>query len=56
MNQNRKTIAPQDVFKALDDLEFPDFRPRLEMELARKFIPTLHSFKGHGGIFIGWGG
>ncbi|TGO33579.1 hypothetical protein BHYA_0238g00040 [Botrytis hyacinthi] len=32
-----KTIAPQDVFKALDDIEFPDFKPRLEAELA-KFI------------------
>ncbi|ESZ96467.1 hypothetical protein SBOR_3199 [Sclerotinia borealis F-4128] len=30
-----KTIAPQDVFKALDDLEFPDFKPRLEAELAK---------------------
>ncbi|CZS90706.1 related to DPB4 DNA polymerase II (epsilon) 4th subunit [Rhynchosporium graminicola] len=32
---NRKTIAPQDVFNALEDLEFPDFRNRLEAELAR---------------------
>lgn len=32
---NRKTITPQDVFNALEDLEFPDFRPRLEAELAR---------------------
>jgi DNA polymerase epsilon subunit 3 len=31
---NRKTITPQDVFNALEDLEFPDFRPRLEAELA----------------------
>jgi DNA polymerase epsilon subunit 3 len=37
MNQNRKTIAPQDVFKALEDLEFPEFKPRLEMELARSW-------------------
>ncbi|QSZ30422.1 hypothetical protein DSL72_004945 [Monilinia vaccinii-corymbosi] len=36
-HRNVKTIAPQDVFKALDDLEFPDFKPRLEAELA-KFI------------------
>jgi len=34
---SRKTIAPQDVFLALDDLEFPDFKPRLEAELA-KFV------------------
>lgn len=32
---NRKTITPQDVFNALEDLEFPDFRPRLEAELAK---------------------
>ncbi|RDW94553.1 hypothetical protein BP5796_00316 [Coleophoma crateriformis] len=32
----RKTISPQDVFAALqDDLEFPDFVPRLEAELAK---------------------
>ncbi|KAB8289679.1 hypothetical protein EYC80_010591 [Monilinia laxa] len=36
-HRNVKTIAPQDVLKALDDLEFPDFKPRLEAELA-KFI------------------
>ncbi|KAM3071374.1 hypothetical protein ACMFMF_007846 [Clarireedia jacksonii] len=38
-NRNIKTIQPQDVFKALEDLEFPDFKPRLEAELA-KFIET----------------
>jgi hypothetical protein len=32
-NQNRKTIAPNDVLRALEDLEF-DFQPRLEAELA----------------------
>ncbi|KAH6719307.1 histone-fold-containing protein [Leptodontidium sp. MPI-SDFR-AT-0119] len=32
---NRKTIGPQDVFNALEDLEFPDFRNRLEAELAK---------------------
>ncbi|KAG0650045.1 DNA polymerase II subunit D [Hyphodiscus hymeniophilus] len=31
----QKTIAPQDVLAALDDLEFPEFKPRLEAELAR---------------------
>ncbi|KAG9245021.1 histone-fold-containing protein [Calycina marina] len=31
----RKTISPQDVLKALDDLEFGDFKPRLEGELAK---------------------
>ena len=32
-NANRKTIAPADVFKALEDLDF-DFKDRLEAELA----------------------
>jgi histone H3/H4 len=32
-NANRKTIAPADVFKALEELEF-DFKERLEAELA----------------------
>jgi len=32
---NRKTVAPADVFKALEDLEFSDFKPRLEAELAK---------------------
>jgi hypothetical protein len=41
VTQNRKTIAPADVFKALEDLEFPDFKPRLEMELAREFCYSL---------------
>jgi DNA polymerase epsilon subunit 3 len=31
---NRKTIAPADVFKALEELEF-DFKDRLEAELAK---------------------
>lgn len=30
---NRKTITPQDVLNALDELEFAEFRPRLEAEL-----------------------
>ncbi|OBT89273.1 hypothetical protein VE02_02555 [Pseudogymnoascus sp. 03VT05] len=30
---NRKTVAPADVLKALEDLEFGEFRPRLEREL-----------------------
>ncbi len=31
---NRKTISPIDVLKALDDIEFPEFKDRLEAELA----------------------
>jgi len=30
----KKTITPQDVFAALSEIEFGDFRPRLERELA----------------------
>lgn len=33
-SSGRKTISPQDVLKALDELEFGDFKPRLEAELA----------------------
>ena len=33
----RKTISPQDVFKALEELEFGEFVPRLEGELQREF-------------------
>jgi hypothetical protein len=29
---------PQDVLKALDELEFADFKPRLEAELASQSI------------------
>jgi DNA polymerase epsilon subunit 3 len=36
VGQSRKTIAPQDVFQALEELEFGEFRGRLEMELARE--------------------
>ena len=32
---SRKTIAPQDVLLALDDVEFPEFKMKLEAELAR---------------------
>ena len=35
----RKTLNPNDVFRALEELEFPDFKPRLEAELASSF-PT----------------
>jgi len=34
-SSNRKTIAPGDVFKALDDLELDGFKDRLEAELAK---------------------
>jgi len=42
-SSGRKTISPQDVLKALDDLEFGDFKPRLEAELASSF-PLFPSF------------
>jgi len=46
---NRKTINPQDVFMALEDLEFPDFRNRLEAELASMsgiILRHLRNWKG----------
>lgn len=35
--EGRKTLNPNDVFRALEELEFPDFKPRLEAELASSF-------------------
>ncbi|KAF2842472.1 histone-fold-containing protein [Patellaria atrata CBS 101060] len=32
---SKKTIQPKDIFDAIQELEFPDFIPRLEAELAR---------------------
>ena len=34
---NKKTIMAKDVLDAIDIIEFPDFRPRLEAELASSF-------------------
>lgn len=34
MNANKKTIAPADVFKALDDIEFGFLKEPLEAEFA----------------------
>ncbi|KAI0485308.1 histone-fold-containing protein [Xylariaceae sp. FL0804] len=38
-NSNKKTIMPNDVFDALDDIEFPFFRQQLEAEF-KKFNET----------------
>ncbi|KAF2964350.1 hypothetical protein GQX73_g9232 [Xylaria multiplex] len=42
LNNNKKTIMPADVFAALDDIEFPFFRERLEAEF-KKFNDTQTS-------------
>lgn len=39
LNSNKKTIMPADVFAALEDIEFPFFRERLEAEF-KKFNDT----------------
>ncbi|KAI0427742.1 histone-fold-containing protein [Xylaria sp. FL1042] len=39
LNNNKKTIMPGDVFAALEDIEFPLFRERLEAEF-KKFNDT----------------
>lgn len=36
IRQNKKTIMPKDVLEAITDIEFEDFLPRLEAELASK--------------------
>ena len=35
LNDNRKTISPQNVLQALKDIEFESFLPRVEAELAK---------------------
>ncbi|KAI0443009.1 histone-fold-containing protein [Xylaria telfairii] len=42
LSNNKKTIMPGDVFAALDDIEFPFFRERLEAEF-KKFNDTQTS-------------
>ncbi|KAI0406781.1 histone-fold-containing protein [Xylaria palmicola] len=42
LNNNKKTIMPADVFAALEDIEFPFFRERLEAEF-KKFNDTQTS-------------
>ncbi|RYC54046.1 hypothetical protein CHU98_g12163 [Xylaria longipes] len=42
LNNNKKTIMPGDVFAALEDIEFPFFRERLEAEF-KKFNDTQTS-------------
>ncbi|RWA03418.1 hypothetical protein EKO27_g11688 [Xylaria grammica] len=42
LNNNKKTIMPGDVFTALEDIEFPFFRERLEAEF-KKFNDTQTS-------------
>ncbi|KAI0478260.1 histone-fold-containing protein, partial [Xylaria cf. heliscus] len=42
LGNNKKTIMPGDVFAALDDIEFPFFRERLEAEF-KKFNDTQTS-------------
>jgi hypothetical protein len=37
--QNKKTIMPQDVLDALDDVEFPGFREQLEEEFKSRLSP-----------------
>ncbi|ELR09783.1 hypothetical protein GMDG_04267 [Pseudogymnoascus destructans 20631-21] len=53
---NRKTVTPADVLRALEDLEFGEFRPRLEAELevfnenaARKRAGAKKKGGGEGG-------
>jgi len=49
-NANRKTIQPQDVLDALEELEFPEFTPRLKAELASMFLP--HPWWGFGCLIL----
>ena len=40
--QNKKTIMPPDVFRALDEIEFGFMRERVEAEFASTSTPYLH--------------
>ncbi|KAJ3552173.1 hypothetical protein NPX13_g11175 [Xylaria arbuscula] len=42
LNNNKKTIMPGDVFAALEDIEFPFFRERLEAEFKSMFAYTAN--------------
>lgn len=47
MNANKKTIAPGDVFKALDEIEFGFLKEPLEAEFASTYYPfSLNSEEG----------
>jgi len=54
-SSGRKTISPQDVLKALDDLEFGDFKPRLEAELASSFTFSILHLWAVKAMTRGWG-
>lgn len=41
LRHNKRTIAPQNVFAALEEIEFLDFLPRLEAELASQLQRKL---------------
>lgn len=43
LNNNKKTIMPADVFAALDDIEVPFFRERLEAEFKSWSYPYTYS-------------
>jgi hypothetical protein len=42
MGAGKKTIAPADVFKALDDAEFSFLKEPLEAEFASWYCQTRH--------------
>lgn len=42
--QNKKTVMPADVFRALDDIEFGFMRERVEAEFASAQQPPTRSY------------
>jgi len=41
---NKKTILPQDVFNALDEIEFSFMRPQLEAEFASSYPSSTEDY------------
>ena len=46
-NANKKTIAPADVFKALDDIEFGFLKEPLQAEFASTFLALCRPLLPH---------
>jgi DNA polymerase epsilon subunit 3 len=42
MSANKKTIMPNDVFQALDEIDYGFMRDRVEAEFASEFSLCIH--------------
>lgn len=44
MGSNKKTIMPADVFDALDDIEYPEFKDLVQLEFKSTHCPPAMAF------------